>query len=85
MMISVSRTKTGSGLTLRARTGRETSLDDYDQTIHPGESALGFTYEEWDAAVGPQGERRIELAEDGTLRGVPDSRDGGVDDRTQGE
>ncbi|CAN5753348.1 hypothetical protein BH24GEM1_BH24GEM1_16490 [soil metagenome] len=71
MIISASRTKTGPGLLLRTRRGREAGPGDYDQTIRPGESALGFTYEEWDAAVGPQPESRIELAEDGTLRRMP--------------
>lgn len=72
MIISAIRTKTGAGLTLRTRRGPEVGPGDYDQTIHPGESALGFTYEEWDAAVGPAAESQIELAEDGTLRRTRD-------------
>ncbi len=65
MVISVSRTKHGAGLTLRTSRGGE---DDYEVTVQPGESALGYTYEEWDGAVGPQAECRIEVAEDGLLR-----------------
>ena len=67
MMISVRRIRTGAGLTLQAPAA-ETGADDYDHTIHQGESALGFTYEEWEAALGPQDARQIELTELGTLR-----------------
>jgi len=67
MNVSVRRLKSGAGPALRVRAEARESTD-YDQTIHPGESALGFTYEEWDVAVGTQSERRIELAEDGSLR-----------------
>jgi hypothetical protein len=69
MLISVSRLKEGEGLTLR-RQGA-TREGDYDATIHPGESALGYTYEEWVAALGPEEKRRMKVAEDGAL--LPDS------------
>jgi hypothetical protein len=72
MIISAIRSRTGAGLTLRTPKGPEVGPGDYDQTIHPGESALGFTYAEWDAAMGPAAESRVELAEDGTLRRTPD-------------
>jgi hypothetical protein len=73
MMISVSRTTRG-GLNLQARTESENGKTegDYRGTIYPGESALGFTYEEWAAAVGSQAERRVEVTEDGVMRPVPD-------------
>lgn len=69
MVISVSRAKDGAGLTLRTSKDGE---DDYEVTVQPGESALGFTYEEWDVVVGTHVECRIELAEDGLLRPAPD-------------
>jgi hypothetical protein len=69
MVISVSRAKDGAGLTLRTSKDGE---DDYEVTVQPGESALGYTYEEWDGAVGPQAEGRIEVAEDGLLRPASD-------------
>ena len=72
MMISVSRTKTGAGLTLRTRSGDGNAADAFEETIHPGESGLGFTYEEWDAAVGPHDRRRVEVTEEGFMRPVPD-------------
>ena len=72
MMISVSRTKAGAGLTLQTRRGNGNTVDDFEETIHPGESGLGFTYEEWDAAVGPHDRRRIEVTEEGFMRPVPD-------------
>jgi hypothetical protein len=72
MMISVSRTKAGAGLTLQTRRGNGNIVDDFEETIHPGESGLGFTYEEWDAAVGPHDRRRIEVTEEGAMRPVPD-------------
>ena len=84
MMISVRRTNTGAGLTLRAK-GADSGSGDYDQTIHPGESALGFTYEEWDTAVGAQRERRIELTEDGTLHPIAEGRAGGGEDSLKGD
>ena len=68
MVISVSRNKNGTGLTLRTDKQSGNGENDYEATIRPGESALGYTYEEWDAALGQQGERRFELAEDGILR-----------------
>jgi hypothetical protein len=71
MIIAVRRTATGTGLTLRAAQG-EGGSSHYEQTIHPGESALGFTYEEWDGAVGSHRERRIELTEEGLLHPVTD-------------
>lgn len=74
MVISVSRTRDDAGLSLRAGKESENGEDDYEATIHPGESALGYTYEEWEAALGPQGERLIELAEDGVLRPRSDAR-----------
>ena len=69
MVISVSRSKDGAGLTLRTSKDGE---DDYEVTVKPGESALGYTYEEWDGAVGPQAECRVEVAEDGLLRPTSD-------------
>ena len=72
MMISVSRTKTGAGLILQTRRESGNAVGDFEETIHPGESGLGFTYEEWDAAVGPQEGRHIEVTEDGAMRPVPD-------------
>ena len=72
MVITISRVKGGGGLTLR--TG-EDDADDYEATIRPGESALGYTYEEWEAALGTQAERTIELAEDGALRPASDELD----------
>lgn len=75
MVISVSRAEDDAGLTLRAGEESESGEDDYEATIRPGESALGFTYEEWEAALGPQGERMIELAEDGSLRPRSDQFD----------
>jgi hypothetical protein len=74
MMISVRRAKAGTGLALQVP-ARESGAGDYEQTIHPGESALGFTYEEWDVAVGPQQECRIEVDEEGALRPVIDGPD----------
>jgi len=79
MVISVTRTKNGAGLTLRTDKESENGENEYEATIHPGESALGYTYEEWDAALGPQGERRIELAEDGILRPRSDEFDAPAD------
>lgn len=79
MVISVSRTKDDAGLTLRAGKESENGEDDYEATIRPGESALGYTYEEWEAALGPQGERMIELAEDGALRPRSDQFDAPAD------
>jgi len=67
MRIAVQRSKAGTGLTLRT-SATEGGAGDYDKTIHPGESALGFTYEEWDAAVGSQQGRQLELTEEGMLR-----------------
>jgi hypothetical protein len=77
MLISVNRIKRDSGLTLRRK--GETHEDDYEATIHPGESALGYTYEEWDAALGPKEKRRLELVEDGTLRPQSDEFDAPAD------
>lgn len=71
MIVSVRRAKGGKGLTLKVGP-EESGSTAYDQTIHPGESALGFTYEEWDVAVGPQPEGILEVAEDGSLRPGPD-------------
>ena len=79
MVISVSRTKGGAGLTLRAASESGNSEEDYEATIRPGESALGYTYEEWDTALGPQGERRIKMAEDGTLRSENEEFDAPAD------
>jgi hypothetical protein len=72
MMISVTRTKGHDGLILRTRSANGNTADEFAETIHPGESGLGFTYEEWDAAVGPQEARRIEVAEDGAMRPLRD-------------
>lgn len=72
MMIIVSRSKTGSGLTLQGRKGEEIGLGEYEQTIQPGDSALGFTYEEWDTSVGLQEQRRFEVTEDGALHPMLD-------------
>jgi hypothetical protein len=72
MMISVTRTKTGAGLILQRCSEEGNSMGDFEETIHPGESGLGFTYEAWEAAVGPQERRRIEVTEDGAMRPVPD-------------
>ena len=77
MLITVSRSKESARLTLRA-TG-ETGEDNYEATIRPGESALGYTYEEWDAALGPEEKRRMELAEDGALRPESDEFDAPAD------
>jgi hypothetical protein len=77
MLISVSRIERDAGLTLRGR--GETREDDYEATIHPGESALGYTYEEWEAALGPEAKRRVELVEDGTLRPESDESDAPAD------
>ena len=71
-MISVSRTKTRAGLILQTRRENDNAVGNFEETIHPGESGLGFTYGEWDAAVGPQEQRRIEVTEDGAMRPVPD-------------
>jgi hypothetical protein len=79
MVISASRTKDGAGLTLRTANETENGEDEYEATIHPGESALGYTYEEWEAAIGPQRECRIEVAEDGALRPGPDRFDAPAD------
>jgi hypothetical protein len=49
MMISVRRTKTGAGLILQTRSITGDTEGDFEETIHPGESGLGFTYEEWEA------------------------------------
>jgi hypothetical protein len=72
MIISVSRTKSRDGLILQARSVNGNTAGDYEETIRPGESGLGFTYEEWDAAVGPREGRRIELTEDGAMRPLRD-------------
>ena len=72
MMISVSRTKAGAGLILQTRSEKSDTVGDFEETIHPGESGLGFTYEEWDAAVGSQERRHIEVTEDGAMRPLPD-------------
>jgi hypothetical protein len=77
MLISVCRIKKEAGLTLRRK--GEPHEGDYEATIHPGESALGYTYEEWDAALGPEQERRMELAEDGALRSESDELDAPAD------
>ena len=71
MVITVSRMKDGAGLILRTCKESETGEDDYKVTVRPGESALGYTYEEWDRAAGTQAERRIEVGEDGVLRARP--------------
>lgn len=68
MVITVSRVKDGAGLILRTRKEGGAGEDDYEVTVHPGESALGYTYEEWDRAAGMQAECRIEVREDGVLR-----------------
>ena len=73
MMISVRRTKTGARLILQTRSEIGNTKGDFEETIHPGESGLGFTYEEWDAAVGPLDGRRIEVTEDGAMRPLPDA------------
>jgi hypothetical protein len=72
MVIFVSRTKNRDGLILQTRSPNGNAVGDFEETIHPGESGLGFTYEEWEAAVGPQEERRIELTEDGAMRPLRD-------------
>jgi hypothetical protein len=72
MMISVSRTKTGAGLILQTRRQNGNAVGDFEETIHAGESGLGFTYEEWDAAVGRQEGRHIEVTEEGAMRPVPE-------------
>ena len=79
MVISASRTKDGAGLTLRRDEEGNGSEGEYEATIRPGESALGYTYEEWDAALGPQKQRRIELDQDGILRPEPDEFDAPAD------
>jgi hypothetical protein len=76
MMISVRRTKAGAGLILQTRSEKSDTVGDFEETIHPGESGLGFTYEEWDAAVGPQDGRRIEVTEGGAMRPLPDEARG---------
>ena len=72
MVITISR------LEGRRRLGLRTGEDDpsgYEATIGPGESALGYTYEEWEAALGSGAERTIDLAEDGILRPASDELD----------
>ena len=77
MVISVSRTGDGARLTLRG--DGESEGAEYEATIGAGESALGYTYEEWNAALGPQKQRRIEVAEGGVLRPEPDEFDAPAD------
>lgn len=68
MVVTVSRTNDDEGLILRTRKESGTGEDEYEVTVHPGESALGYTYEEWDRAAGPQASSRLEVGVDGVLR-----------------
>ena len=77
MVISVTRSRDGAKLTLRRN--KEDDEGEYEATIGAGESALGYTYEEWVAALGPQKQRRVELAEDGALRPEADEFDAPAD------
>ena len=72
MVITISRLKGRRGLSLRTA---EDDVEDYQATIGPGESALGYTYDEWEAALGAGAERTIDLGEDGILRPATDELD----------
>jgi hypothetical protein len=76
MVISVGRSKDGPGLTLQVS---KPGQPDYEATVRPGESALGYTFEEWETAVGARDQCRVEVAEDGALRPASEEFDAPAD------
>jgi len=82
MVISVSRIKDGVGLTLQTGKVPQKGKEHYEATIHPGESALGYTYAEWETALGSQEQRVVELEEDGALRPASAELDRPADNHT---